>query len=431
MEQYVRLCFWVIEFGASFAEMFFCTVFCDTLLKAEHNKNKSCAYSVIYSVIIILINHISLYSPLQSAFTLIVISVLCCLKYPENKAKSVVFGIIFLLLFAAVDNIVVSLISYIFEIPSAEIYKEFSFMRVFAIVTSKTFLMLFTVTLSHMFDEKSDIKKTYVLTTFFISIGLMFVNFAVTFIDINNQNINSITTVTLFVMIFLLICVIFFGSFRMTRYYNTQNELSLEKMKNHMLEQSMNETRQSFELIQSSLHDYRHNIINLRNLAENGDIEGIMEFTDKEIEIISNRLFYYKTGNNTADSIIYIKQKKAENLGIPFVITADIPENFSISPQNLVSLLGNLLDNAIEASQKEQNPYIEVSIRPVNSYMAIAVKNKCSDYDPNVKTSKKDTVLHGIGLKTVRRIIKELNGEIKIIYKNNVFSVNIILPTEK
>jgi sensor histidine kinase regulating citrate/malate metabolism len=63
--------------------------------------------------------------------------------------------------------------------------------------------------------------------------------------------------------------------------------------------------------------------------------------------------------------------------------------------------------------------------------MAIAVKNKCSDYDPNVKTSKKDTVLHGIGLKTVRRIIKELNGEIKIIYKNNVFSVNIILPTEK
>ena len=217
----------------------------------------------------------------------------------------------------------------------------------------------------------------------------------------------------------------------MTRYYNAQNELSLEKMKNHMLEQSMNETRQSFELIQSSLHDYKHNIINLRNLAGNGDIKGIMEFTDKEIEIISNRLFYYKTGNNTADSIIYIKQKKAENLGIPFVITADIPENFSISPQNLVSLLGNLLDNAIEASQKEQNPYIEVSIRPVNSYMAIAVKNKCSDYDPNVKTSKKDTVLHGIGLKTVRRIIKELNGEIKIIYKNNVFSVNIILPTEK
>lgn len=336
-----------------------------------------------------------------------------------------------MLIFATIDNITVSLISYTFEIPSAEIYEELSLVRVFAIAISKTLLMIFTLTVYHLFKSDNNIRKSHIYVIFLISVLLLALNFTITFIDIKNENINSVTTITLFVTMLMLICIIFFGSFQLTKYYNTQNELSLEKLKNNMLEQSMYETKQSFELIQTSLHDYKHNIINLRSLAENGDLNGIIEFTEKEISVISNRLFYYKTGNDTVDSILYIKQKYAEKLDIPFIISAEIPENCPISSQHFASVLGNLLDNSIEASQKEVNPYIEISIKPVNSYLAIALKNKCSEYDPEIKTSKKEKNLHGIGLNSVRRIVKEYNGEITLQCKNQIFSVNIIVPLSK
>ena len=106
-----------------------------------------------------------------------------------------------------------------------------------------------------------------------------------------------------------------------------------------MLEKSFSDTQQNFELWRKSIHDYKHNIINLSALAENNDIQGIKAYLENENHMLSQKIFYYKTGNDTADAILYIKQQSAESSHIPFIINANIPEKCPVSSAHFACLL--------------------------------------------------------------------------------------------
>lgn len=134
--------------------------------------------------------------------------------------------------------------------------------------------------------------------------------------------INTVVSILFFVVTLILLLIIFFGTFKLTEYYENQAELNLTMLKNQMLEQSMNETERTFMLWKKSMHDYKHNIVNLKTLAQNKDFDGITKYLDNEDKLLNYQLFFYKTGNDTVDSIIYIKQKNAESKNIPFIINA-------------------------------------------------------------------------------------------------------------
>ncbi|MCM1508160.1 MAG: GHKL domain-containing protein [Ruminococcus flavefaciens] len=373
-------------------------------------------------------NHIKLYSPISAVIGFVSIALLQIAVYPKSKIKAVIWSLIYLLLIAMTDGIIVSMLSYAFHIPTADIYEEMSLYRLVALAASKIFLMFLTVILNRLLSKKGAIQKKYFIILFGVTAIMLALTVTVTFIDIQNESVNSYVSTLFFFMMLFLIIVIFFGAFKLTTHYEDQQQLKLTTLKNEMLEQSMEETEQIFEIWQQKLHDFKHQIIDLMSLAEHDDMDGIKRYLEKQNDLLGKKLFYYKTGNDTVDSILYIKQKMAENSGITFIINAEIPENCKVASEHFASILGSLLDNALEASADEEKPFIEVKIKQVENFLVISISNKCTKTEISLETIKSDKKLHGIGLHSVRHIIRHYNGEFSVVHKNNVFNANVMIP---
>ena len=224
--------------------------------------------------------------------------------YFKHSIKSPILCVTFLLVIAVIDNIVVGIISYTLQMPTAEIYQKMSLYRVLAIISSKLILMFVTVAISKFFSRKIIIKRKYIIPLFGIIAIMFIITLSITFIDIKNKNVNSVISILFFAIMMALLMIIFFGTFKLAEYYESQQQLKLIMLKNQMLEQSMSETEETFMLWKTSLHDFKHKIMNLMTLADNNDIQGIKQYLKNEKELLSKKLFYYKTGNDTVDTIL-------------------------------------------------------------------------------------------------------------------------------
>ncbi|MBQ7002813.1 MAG: GHKL domain-containing protein [Oscillospiraceae bacterium] len=423
--------FWIIEYGSTFTELFLCTIFCGTFVeKVDLKKNfyKRTIAAIVVAAIMLAINHIDIYSTITVVLGFTLMALMSFAVYSKNPLKAPVLGITFLLLIAVIDNIVVSIISYVLKIPTSEIYQEMSLYRVLAIISSKTILLFVVIAMNGFFSKRKTLQRKHLVALFAITTIMFIITVVITFIDIKNNAINSVVSILFFAVMLVLLMVIFFGTFKLTEHYENQEELKLTNLKNKMLEKSMIETEQTFMLWKTSMHDYKHNIANLMSLANNNDIEGIKQYLQNENELLSKKLFYYKTGNDTVDTILNIKQRIAESNGITFIINAEIPQECSVTSTHFASLFGNLLDNAIEASVKEEAPFIEVKIKTVKKYLMIVISNKCTISNTDLKTTKFEKHLHGIGLNSVKQTITKYNGTFVIDHTEGVFNAKIMIP---
>lgn len=423
--------FWIIEFCSSFVEAFLCTIFCGTFIEnkdLKKNLNKRIIAALIATSAMLIVNHINIYSVITVVFGLALMALMSFAVYSKNPLKASVLGITFLLLIAVIDNVVVSIISYALKIPTVEIYQEMSLYRVLAIISSKIMLLFVVIAMNKFFSKRRTLQRNYLIALFTITTIMFIITVLITFIDIKNIAVNSIVSILFFTVMLILLMIIFFGTFKITEYYENQEELKLTTLKNQMLEKSMSETEQTFMLWKKSMHDYKHNIANLMSLANNNDIEGIKQYLQSENKLLSKKLFYYKTGNDTVDTILNIKQRTAEDKGIAFIINAKIPDNCIVKSAHFASILGNLLDNAIEASIDEEAPFVEVKIKPVKSYLMIVVSNKCTKSNIELKTTKSDKQLHGIGINSVKQTVKEYKGTFLTDHTDGIFNAEIMIP---
>lgn len=423
--------FWIIEFCSSFVEAFLCTIFCGTFIEnidLKKNLNKRIIAALIATSAMLIVNHINIYSVITVVFGFALMALMSFAVYSKNPLKASVLGITFLLLIAVIDNVVVSIISYALKIPTVEIYQEMSLYRVLAIISSKIMLLFVVIAMNKFFSKRRTLQRNYLIALFTITTIMFIITVLITFIDIKNNAVNSIVSILFFTVMLILLMIIFFGTFKLTEYYENQEELKLTTLKNQMLEKSMSETEQTFMLWKKSMHDYKHNIANLITLADNNNLDGIKAYLQSENKLLTKKLFYYKTGNDTIDTILNIKQRTAEDKGIAFIISAEIPEKCPVSSAHFASVLGNLLDNAIEASIDEESPFVEVKIKPVKSYLMIVVSNKCTKSNIELKTTKSDKQLHGIGINSVKQTVKEYKGTFLTDHTDGIFNAEIMIP---
>ena len=423
--------FWIIEYCSSVIESFLCTTFCGTFIdKIDADKllKRRLIVSAFLSIVMLIVNHINLFSPVTTIIAFSLGVLLNIIVFRRNIVKLSVLSVTALLMIVIIDSIVVSIISFSLKIPTAEIYQEFSLYRVLAIISSKTILLLTIIIINKLFSKRRTLQRRYLFILFSVTTAMFLVTVLITFMEIKNKAVNSFVSILFFAVMLILLMIIFFGTFKLTEYYENQEELKLTTLKNQMLEKSMSETEQTFMLWKKSMHDYKHNIANLMSLANNNDIEGIKQYLQSENKLLSKKLFYYKTGNDTVDTILNIKQRAAESKGITFIITAKIPDNCIVKSAHFASILGNLLDNAIEASIDEESPFVEVKIKPVKSYLMIVVSNKCTKSNIELKTTKSDKRLHGIGINSVKQTVKSYKGTFVTDHTDGIFNAEIMIP---
>ena len=159
--------------------------------------------------------------------------------------------------------------------------------------------------------------------------------------------------------------------------------------------------------------------------------------TQEIMENITGRIFAASpmkiTGIDAVDSLIFTKQQQMETLGIRFEHAVYISPGCSVDPLDMCILLGNLLDNAIEATEHiaPESRYVSLSITQQEQWLSITIRNAASHVvsldGKTIRTTKAQKELHGFGLSSVREIASKYQGDCTFRSTDQDFTSYLIL----
>ena len=232
---------------------------------------------------------------------------------------------------------------------------------------------------------------------------------------------------TIFVLI--IICISLYNKFLSIIEENTNYrfKLELDKMEQVYSAQLDDKLNQ----LHSLRHDMKNHLIVIDGYASQHNDRKIHEYIHNISEDLSltNAV---DSGSHIVSALIAEKENQAKSQNIRCEINISTP-GINIDDFSITTIIGNLFDNAIKAASECEHGWIRFSITQTGSYMNIVIENSCSgniiENNGEFTSTKNDKVLpHGIGIKNVRKVVSNLNGQIDFSYASGYFSVKAELP---
>lgn len=215
-------------------------------------------------------------------------------------------------------------------------------------------------------------------------------------------------------------------------YLNNKNRL-LEEQKIYYVQQ-YEQTKQSWEMIRSMRHNMKNEYISESILLRNGEYEKLDKIYHERIGELEESKLVSQSGNIYIDAVVNYKVSLIIDMGAVFECKILVPVKIGIEDDDIVLVLGNLLDNVRDAfgnrnlkekigslvlTYEKSNLYIEVK----NTYEGERKKNLREEY----VTTKSDEAIHGIGMKAIKSVVKKYNGYMEIKEENGQFIISIML----
>ncbi len=207
----------------------------------------------------------------------------------------------------------------------------------------------------------------------------------------------------------------------------------IETYQRELIDTHYKEVDNMYRQIRGWRHDYRNHIQVLMALADKGDLEAIKKYLD-ELNLDLNTVdTVIKTGNAMADAILNSKISLAKSKEIEVDAEAHIPVKLKMSELDLCCILGNLFDNAIEASLElpPEERKIRVYMDMKNTQLYISFTNMTSERKLKkvggiFRTTKGEG--HGFGLVRIDAIVERVDGYISRNSEDGAFTTEILLP---
>jgi two-component system, LytTR family, sensor histidine kinase AgrC len=210
-------------------------------------------------------------------------------------------------------------------------------------------------------------------------------------------------------------------------------ERQLAAYQNGLFERYYLEVENMYRTMRGWRHDYRHHIQTLKahmSQAEYTEVEKYLDMLDDDLTKVETVL---RTGNRMADAILNSKLSLAKDRGITVKANASVPVEIGISELDLCVIIGNLLDNAIEACmdlpQDRRLIRIYVVMKGSHLYMSFsntAAGGKKPASGGRFRSWKGEG--HGLGLPRVDAIVKRYSGYITRASEEGAFSTEVLLP---
>lgn len=258
---------------------------------------------------------------------------------------------------------------------------------------------------------------------------------------IMNQNTFESSTVILSLFLVLattLITIYLYDSY--SKIFQERAQAELVKREQGYYQKQSELLQKNHEELRQFRHDIQNRIITMQEMIQNQDYEQVLNYTEQITQRIQHVTAYSETNHIAVDSIINYKLTLAEQKGIQVKSKVQIPEELVFNEDDIVVILGNLLDNAIEACEKlDTNKYIHLLVDYNTGTLTIQTKNNFDSVihssNGQIVTRKDDSIAHGIGLKSIKNIVDRYNGQFDIDYTKTQFDTFIMLyiapPTQE
>lgn len=186
------------------------------------------------------------------------------------------------------------------------------------------------------------------------------------------------------------------------------------------------------EALKKFRHDSKNFYTSLISILETLSTQDAIDYIKDKIEIEMFNNNSINSGHPVIDAIIYSKKLSAQKHGASINSNIKITSKILIDELELGVLIGNAVDNAIEAVSKlneYESKVIELKILSSGDMLSIEISNRTiSNIDTqNIVTSKKNKQLHGYGISSIETITKKYKGNLSMSCKNNIFTLSVIL----
>lgn len=210
-----------------------------------------------------------------------------------------------------------------------------------------------------------------------------------------------------------------------------EHELLL--MESNYRKQYAENVKNQYEEIRRIQHDMKHSYYVIQQLVVEKRYEELQQYLPQMSEQICFTESTVTTNHTIINAILNLKLSTAKKQGIK--ILCNTVKDFhieKIEEIDVCHLLGNLLDNAIEAATQcplGKTKYMEISITERNQFLFIIVKNSYNQekLQPDLSTSKENKLEHGFGVKTMKRIATKYNGHVDFYLEEGLFCCRVTL----
>lgn len=355
------------------------------------------------------------------------------LAFKESLSKKV-FTMFTIRLFSVIILIISSYVMTLFSIKD---YNTFKYLWILL----RNFIQLMFIPIVYLYFKgsyKEMLKfvsnKFTNLVTFYSIIIFLFFNNYYQFDPYNNSHSNEILNTLFFVFIIILSYIIIFISI----YYANRNielEYNFKTISTQIELQKQNykNLNRSLEKYYAFKHDIRHHLLTIKSLMDTKNYIAASEYLDEFNGNEINQSVDILCKNFTVDSILKYYMNIAINNNIDFKVSVNIPQAINIDNLELAVVIGNCVENAIEACNKiiyEGKKYINIKADIKGSQLVIKIINSFNGQvieEGNIIKTSKSGKEHGIGLSNVRSISEKYNGYFNVKHDKNEFEVQIVM----
>ncbi len=334
----------------------------------------------------------------------------------------------------ALELATIFLISSLFNIETTSHLNQISILILEGIISKVLYFITCVILTNLIKSDKNNIKfpLSFYLYPIVVLCSLLVSWYICAHSQISNitQTLLSIVSAALFVSV-----VVLFVSYQ----HNIEKENELFQLKNEM--DKIETEKIYYDILEQQnqdlmiyAHDAKKHLTAIKNLNDNPQIEEYINIMAENLETYSQ---VSQSGNQTLDVILskYMTECKIKNIKISFDTRL---KNFDyVTDYDLVTILGNLLDNALESAEKSEKREISLSTDCRNTYDVLIITNSC-DLAPkssnnHLITTKTDKKIHGVGIKSVIKTLKKYNGDYDWRYDslNKTFTSIVMISNTK
>nr|WP_312580080.1 GHKL domain-containing protein [Sedimentibacter sp.] len=380
---------------------------------------------VIYFIVISTL-HILVKVPIVLMISNIGLFYMLTLNYKSSIKKRVFTSIMIYLALMCIEMIIVFATGY-FKLELLERNNYESILGII-IIRVVSYVAVLIIGKSKNIRQGDIVPNTYWLCIVTIPMGTLYL--LITIFMASELTFISVLMSTVIVL------VINFATFYL---YDDLSKILLDKADKIFMNQQNKYYERQFELMKTSLkatksikHDLKNHLISLYALAEEDKKEELLGYLSEAIEIVDTKQEFACTGNIGIDSIINFKLQNVKKDEIDVTIDLNVPKEIKVPSFDITVILGNLLDNALNAVKKlDKNRFINIKMKYTKGRLIIKMDNSFDGIiikqEGVIFTSNKDERNHGLGLENVKSALEKYNGTIEFKYDDRNFHTTLLM----
>lgn len=380
------------------------------------------AYFITMSLIYFIINN-----PIVNMVSNIMLFLLLTFNYKSSLKKRLFFTVFVYVILISIEGMVAFILVCFWELDLSDPRGN---PLIIGMISVKIISYIFVLFIDNYKGMKKDINipNLYWIAIFFIPLGSLYI----IIILLQRYNLSTSTIITSMFILFTINIFVFHLYDALIRLFEQRVEKTMLKEQNKYYKKQLGIMNTSNENTRAFNHDLRNHLSIVSGYIQIDEKEKACKYIDKMTESVYTIKEFSDSGNIDIDSILNYKLHEASKRDIPISLEIKVPVTMKISSFDIVVILGNLLDNAIEATSRVKgNKKIDLIIIYEKEILFINIKNTFNGTvyykKGKIKTTKKDIENHGIGLNNIKKILEGYDGIMDIDHDNNEFQVDIMM----